>query len=273
MTFRISRLKTFLSTKREMFGGTSSSPNIEMTVNRHRSSFSIVSTPLSFCTPLARPESQRHRPHRRRISNARVRHRQVRSRSSFRSRRRVLHGRSRVDHRAQLRTLRVLFSTGATVMFEGTPTYPDAGVWWRIVEDRSVSVFYTSPTALNVLRSFGEEFVKQKRSFVSRRARHRGRTDFIRNVAVVSTRRRRREIAHRRHVVANRNRRSHDRASSRGDAVKTVERYVSVLGVVPCFWAPRAAKPSKAKGRGVYALRLHRGPECFTTSSARTNAT
>tara|TARA_Y100001954_G_scaffold185303_1_gene198085 strand:+ start:29629 stop:31554 length:1926 start_codon:yes stop_codon:yes gene_type:complete len=55
----------------------------------------------------------------------------------------------------------VLLNGCATVMFEGTPTYPDAGVWWRIVEDRSVSMFYTSPTALNVLRSFGEEFVKQ----------------------------------------------------------------------------------------------------------------
>ncbi|HSW17382.1 MAG TPA: acetate--CoA ligase [Ramlibacter sp.] len=41
---------------------------------------------------------------------------------------------------------------GATeVVFEGVPTYPDAGRFWKIVEDHKVSVFYTAPTAIRSL--------------------------------------------------------------------------------------------------------------------------
>ena len=41
---------------------------------------------------------------------------------------------------------------GATqVMFEGVPTYPDAGRFWRMIQDHKVSVFYTAPTAIRSL--------------------------------------------------------------------------------------------------------------------------
>jgi acetyl-CoA synthetase len=42
--------------------------------------------------------------------------------------------------------------TGATqVVFEGVPTYPDAGRFWRMCQDHRVSIFYTAPTAIRSL--------------------------------------------------------------------------------------------------------------------------
>jgi len=41
---------------------------------------------------------------------------------------------------------------GATeVVFEGIPTYPDAGRFWKMIQDHKVSVFYTAPTAIRSL--------------------------------------------------------------------------------------------------------------------------
>lgn len=43
-------------------------------------------------------------------------------------------------------------AVGATeVMFEGVPTYPDAGRFWKTIQDHKVSVFYTAPTAIRSL--------------------------------------------------------------------------------------------------------------------------
>lgn len=47
-------------------------------------------------------------------------------------------------------------SAGATsLMFEGVPTYPDAGRFWDIVEKHKVNILYTAPTALRSLMGFG----------------------------------------------------------------------------------------------------------------------
>lgn len=48
-----------------------------------------------------------------------------------------------------------------TVLFESVPTYPDAGRYWKIIEDLGVNVFYTAPTALRSLASFGDEYVEK----------------------------------------------------------------------------------------------------------------
>jgi acetyl-CoA synthetase len=51
-------------------------------------------------------------------------------------------------------------SNGATtVLFESIPTYPDAGRYWRIIEDLKINIFYTAPTALRTLASSGDEWV------------------------------------------------------------------------------------------------------------------
>jgi acetyl-CoA synthetase len=50
--------------------------------------------------------------------------------------------------------------TGATsVMFEGVPTWPDAGRFWDVVEKYKVNQFYTAPTAIRALIAQGNEFV------------------------------------------------------------------------------------------------------------------
>jgi len=52
-----------------------------------------------------------------------------------------------------------------TVMFEGVPTYPDAGRFWQVVDKHNVSIFYTAPTAIRALMGQGDEFVtKHERS-------------------------------------------------------------------------------------------------------------
>ncbi len=48
-----------------------------------------------------------------------------------------------------------------TVMFEGTPDYPDHGVWWRLVEKYGVSIMYSSPTAMKMLKRFGVEHARK----------------------------------------------------------------------------------------------------------------
>jgi len=51
---------------------------------------------------------------------------------------------------------------GATsLMFDGVPTYPDAGRFWQIVEKYKVTVFYTAPTAIRSLIRLGEEWPKK----------------------------------------------------------------------------------------------------------------
>ena len=50
-------------------------------------------------------------------------------------------------------------ANGATsLMFEGVPTYPDAGRFWQIVEKYKVTIFYTAPTAIRSLIRLGEEW-------------------------------------------------------------------------------------------------------------------
>ncbi|WP_321777783.1 acetate--CoA ligase [Sulfurimonas sp.] len=44
-----------------------------------------------------------------------------------------------------------------TVMFEGVPTYPDAGRPWKMVEEYRINQFYTAPTAIRVLHKMGED--------------------------------------------------------------------------------------------------------------------
>jgi len=50
-------------------------------------------------------------------------------------------------------------AAGATiVIYEGGPTVPDAGRFWKICQDHKVTVFYTAPTAIRALEKFGDKF-------------------------------------------------------------------------------------------------------------------
>ena len=45
----------------------------------------------------------------------------------------------------------------SSVIYEGVPTYPDAGRSWRIAQDLGVSIFHTAPTAIRALRKIGPD--------------------------------------------------------------------------------------------------------------------
>lgn len=54
-------------------------------------------------------------------------------------------------------------SAGATsLMFEGVPTWPDAGRFWEIIDKYKVDILYTAPTAIRSLMGFGLEPLKDK---------------------------------------------------------------------------------------------------------------
>jgi propionyl-CoA synthetase len=49
----------------------------------------------------------------------------------------------------------------ATIMYEGLPIRPDAGIWWSLVEKYKVSVMFSAPTAVRVLKKYDSEFIKK----------------------------------------------------------------------------------------------------------------
>ena len=49
----------------------------------------------------------------------------------------------------------------ATVVYEGTPLRPDAGIWWKIVQDYKVTVMFSAPTAIRVLKKQDPAFLKK----------------------------------------------------------------------------------------------------------------
>ena len=54
-----------------------------------------------------------------------------------------------------------LLAGATTMMFEGVPTYPDAGRFWEVCEKHKVNQFYTAPTAIRALQVYGTEFVEK----------------------------------------------------------------------------------------------------------------
>jgi len=54
-----------------------------------------------------------------------------------------------------------LASGATTVMFEGVPVFPDAGRWWKMVEELKVTQFYTAPTAIRMLHKVGNDEPKK----------------------------------------------------------------------------------------------------------------
>ncbi|MCE3297088.1 MAG: acetyl-coenzyme synthetase [Crocinitomicaceae bacterium] len=53
-----------------------------------------------------------------------------------------------------------LLSGATSVMFEGIPTYPDAGRFWQVIDKYKVNQFLTAPTAIRSLMAYGEDYVK-----------------------------------------------------------------------------------------------------------------
>lgn len=53
-----------------------------------------------------------------------------------------------------------LLAGATTMMFEGVPTYPDAGRFWQVCEKHKVTQFYTAPTAIRALMAQGDKYVE-----------------------------------------------------------------------------------------------------------------
>jgi acetyl-CoA synthetase len=50
---------------------------------------------------------------------------------------------------------------GTEVIFEGVPTFPDAGRFWKVIQDHKVTTFYTAPTAIRSLIKLGADLPRQ----------------------------------------------------------------------------------------------------------------
>jgi propionyl-CoA synthetase len=48
-----------------------------------------------------------------------------------------------------------------TIMYEGVPVRPDAGIWWKIIQDQKVTVMFTAPTAIRVLKKQDPAYLKK----------------------------------------------------------------------------------------------------------------
>jgi len=54
-----------------------------------------------------------------------------------------------------------LANGATTLMFEGVPTYPDAGRFWDVCDKHKVNIFYTAPTAIRALMGAGDDYVNR----------------------------------------------------------------------------------------------------------------
>lgn len=54
-----------------------------------------------------------------------------------------------------------LLNGATTVIFESTPTYPNSGRYWEMVERLKINQFYTAPTAIRAIQRDGDDFVKK----------------------------------------------------------------------------------------------------------------
>ncbi|OFY63047.1 MAG: acetate--CoA ligase [Bacteroidetes bacterium RIFCSPLOWO2_02_FULL_36_8] len=53
-----------------------------------------------------------------------------------------------------------LLAGATSLVFEGIPTHPDPGRFWKVIDKHNVNIFYTAPTAIRALQSFGDKFTE-----------------------------------------------------------------------------------------------------------------
>ena len=107
-----------------------------------------------------------------------------------------------------------LSNGGTSLIFEGTPSYPESDRWWQIVEDHKVNILYTAPTAIRAFMKGGTEAL-EKHDLSSLRLLGTVGEPINPRVGVVPRERRRRQVPHSGHLVADRDWWDHDLASPR----------------------------------------------------------
>ena len=127
-------------------------------------------------------------------------------------------------------------AVGATeVVFEGVPTYPDAGRFWKMIQDHKVTVFYTAPTAIRSLIKAPRRRECMPKNYDLSSLRILGTVGEPINpgsVDVVPRARRRRPLPDRRHLVADRDRRPHDHAAAGRDAARARLVHAAAAGII-----------------------------------------
>ncbi len=54
-----------------------------------------------------------------------------------------------------------LLTGSATILYEGTPTYPDPGIWWKTIEKNKANKLFTAPTAIRSLSKYSPEYYEK----------------------------------------------------------------------------------------------------------------
>jgi len=54
-----------------------------------------------------------------------------------------------------------LLNGGTTLIYEGSPDFPDPGRWWDIIQKNNVTIFYTAPTAIRMFMKEGDKWLKK----------------------------------------------------------------------------------------------------------------
>jgi acetyl-CoA synthetase len=165
-------------------------------------------------------------------------------------RRLLLRRRYRLDHRPQLHHLRPPANGATTVMFESCPPTRTPGRYWQIVDDLGVNIFYTAPTAIRAL-------IRPRATTTSRSTpaslRILGTVGEPINPEawrwyhdVVGDG----SLRHRRHLVADRDRRHPDHAAARRHAdLKPGSATLPFFGVKPLWWIDEDGKRDRGQRR------------------------
>jgi acetyl-CoA synthetase len=54
-----------------------------------------------------------------------------------------------------------LLNGATTLIYEGSPDFPNPGRWWKIIQDNKITVFYTAPTAIRMLQKIDGKYIKK----------------------------------------------------------------------------------------------------------------
>ncbi len=142
-------------------------------------------------------------------------------------------------------------ANGATsMMFEGRArTGPTHSRLWQVVDRHQVATLFTAPTALRSLMREGDGFVTADRSAHRCACSAASASRSTRGVALVSRRGRRRSLPDHRHLVADGDRRQHDRALPGATAAEARIGDVPAAGRVARDGRRRRARAGRRRGR------------------------
>ena len=155
-----------------------------------------------------------------------------------------------------------------TVMYEGTPDYPDKDRFWRIVEKYGVTICYTAPTAIRTFMRWGEEYPEALRSLEPAAARLGRGADQPGGVGLVLEGHRRRPLPGRRHLVADRDRPHPDHPAARHHHAEARLRHAPV----PRHRGRGGQRPGRVRPRPATWCSRSRGRACCAASTATRSA-